>query len=123
MTDHLTLSPTMSMGDETTKVSTSPAADRTVDHCDSEPRPISRGQLPPRTGCAQNRSTDHSTDRPRGLRQTADTDQLEWLTEWIRVALYGRHSSDHQNPTSSGDQLSCCRDHCGQKPNWKIVGE
>ncbi len=41
----------------------------------------------------------------------------------IRVALYGRYSSDQQNPKSVDGQFLVCREFAAQRPQWQIVAE
>jgi site-specific DNA recombinase len=40
----------------------------------------------------------------------------------IRVALYGRYSTDLQNPTSVDDQFRVCGEYAARQPCWKITG-
>lgn len=39
----------------------------------------------------------------------------------IRVALYGRYSSDQQSPKSVEDQFHICGEYSDRQPNWRIV--
>jgi site-specific DNA recombinase len=123
MANTIALPPTTRIGDETTRTSASTSAAGAADHRGSEPRAVSEGQAPTRTGSAQNRATDRPADRSRGLHQEPKSPAPEWLMQTIRVVLYGRHSSDLQNPTSSEDQLALGRQRCAQEPDWRIVGE
>lgn len=41
----------------------------------------------------------------------------------IRVALYGRYSSDRQNERSVDAQLLVCGEYSARRPNWQIVAE
>ncbi len=42
----------------------------------------------------------------------------------MRVALYGRYSSDLQNPTSAADQIAKLRRELARlKPDWTVVEE
>jgi site-specific DNA recombinase len=41
----------------------------------------------------------------------------------IRVALYGRYSSDQQNPKSVDAQFMVCREYAARHPDWQIVEE
>jgi site-specific DNA recombinase len=41
----------------------------------------------------------------------------------IRVALYGRYSSDQQNPKSVDGQFLVCRQYADHQPQWQIVAE
>ena len=40
----------------------------------------------------------------------------------MRVAIYGRHSTDMQNPMSTQDQLRLCREEA-KKQGWEVVAE
>jgi DNA invertase Pin-like site-specific DNA recombinase len=123
MTNIIALPPTVSIGDEKTETSAYASASGAVDHRGSERRAVSGGQAPAGTGTSQDRPTDRPSDRSRGLYKEPKSPAPEWVMQTIRVLLYGRHSSDLQNPTSSGDQLALGRQRCAQEPDWKIVGE
>ncbi|MEO0636982.1 MAG: recombinase family protein [Pseudomonadota bacterium] len=40
----------------------------------------------------------------------------------MRVAIYGRHSTDMQNPMSTQDQLRLCKEEA-KKHDWQVVAE
>jgi DNA invertase Pin-like site-specific DNA recombinase len=98
------------------------AADAVADNFNlCEPRSFRGSQEASRTGGAQNCATDRTTNRSRRLRQTPGSAWQKPETPIIRVALYGRYSSDLQNPKSVEDQFHICGEYSERQPNWKIV--
>lgn len=122
MTHIETLSPTRRVGNDQGQNSSIKAASEVADNFNyCEPRSFGGNEEARRTSAARNRGTNRTTDGSQGLRQPPNAVWPEPQREIIRVALYGRYSTNLQNPKSVDDQFDIGHDYSERQPNWSIV--